>query len=317
MSKVIDLYLDLPATEEYLVKTLSWYCMGEGAESYKGYKYTFGEKQARSIGLSMAMLDDLLAQKGPDEFMATVTEAAKRHVTPLDDFIRHLDEIDVAWGITSTHDHDNEKTAEIVARYPDKLLGFAYLDPKKPMKAVRDLEYAVRELNLSAAYLTAFRTGVAANDPRCYPIYAKAIELDVPVFIYSCMNLSAAVPMDIGHPRYIDQVARDFPELRIMATVGGWPWVLEMIGVVRRHPNVYLNAEVHEPANLGIPNTGFDTLMHYGQTAIPDRFCFASNWMLQCTPLEDLIQQMHQLPLPDDVIEKWLYHNAARFFKRS
>jgi uncharacterized protein len=316
MAKVIDLYLDLPATEEYLVGSLSWYCMGEGAESYKGYKYTFGEKQARSIGLSMAELDEILAEEGPDAFTTRVRNAAREHVVPLDDFIRHLDSVGVAWGITSTHDHNNEKTAEIVARYPDKLLGFAYLDPKQPMQAVRNLEYAVRELKLSAAYLTAFRTGVAANDPRCYPIYAKAVELEIPVFIYSCMNLSAGLPMDIGHPRYVDQVARDFPELKIMATVGGWPWVPEMVGVVRRHPNVYLNAEVHEPANLGIPGSGFETLMHYGKSALADRFCFASNWQLQCTPIEDLIQQMKDLPLPDAVIEKWLYTNAARFFAK-
>ena len=316
MSKVIDLYLDLPATEEYLVGSLSWYCLGEGAQSYQGYKYTFGEKLARSIGLSMNELDRLLEEEGKDRFIKAIRTAAKAHVTPLESFIDHLDKINVAWGITSTHDHNNEKTAELVARYQEKLLGFAYLDPKEPMKAVRDLEYAVRELKLSAAYLTAFRTGVAANDPRCYPLYAKCVELGIPMFIYACMNLSAGLPMDIGHPKYIDQVARDFPELKIMATVGGWPWVPEMVGVVRRHPNVYLNAEVHEPVNLGIPGSGFETLMHYGKTALQDRFCFASNWQLQCTPLEDLIQQMKELPLPDAVLEKWLYTNAARFFGR-
>ena len=139
MSKVIDLYLDLPATEEYLVNSLSWYCMGEGAESYKGYKHTFGEKQARSIGLSMAELDTLLAEEGPEAFTAKVRAAARDHVVSLDDFVQHLDDIDVSWGITSTHDHNNEKTAEIIARYPDKLLGFAYLDPKQPMQAVRNL----------------------------------------------------------------------------------------------------------------------------------------------------------------------------------
>jgi uncharacterized protein len=316
MSKVIDLYLDLPATEEYLVQSLSWYCMGEGAKSYKGYKVTFGEKQARSIGLTMDELDRILEEEGPEEFEKQIRKAAREHVMTLDDFIDHLDTINVSWGITSTHDHNNVKTAEIVARYPDKLLGFAYLDPKHPMQAVRDLEYAVRDLKLSAAYLTAFRTGVAANDARCYPIYAKCVELGIPVFIYACMNLSAGLPMDIGHPKYIDSVARDFPELKIMATVGGWPWVPEMVGVIRRHPNVYLNAEVHEPVNLGTHGSGFETLMHYGKTALKDRFCFASNWQLLCTPLEDLIQQMRDLPLPDDVIEGWLYTNAARFFER-
>jgi hypothetical protein len=315
MKKVIDLYLDLPATEDYLVTYLSWYCVGEGARSYVGYKYTFGDKLARAIGLSMKQLDQI-TQVDLGQLEPTIRQAARQHVISLDDFMEHLDHIGVEWGVTSTHDHSTEKTAEIVAKYPDKLLGFVYLDPKDCMKAVRHLEYAVKDLGLHAAYMTAFRTGVPATDPRCYPIYAKCVELNVPMFIYGCMNLSAAVPMDIGHPRYIDQVARDFPELKIMAAVGGWPWVLEMIGLVRRHPNVYMNAEIHEPAKFTSPGAGFESLIHYGVDAIADKFCFASNWQLQCIPLETLIAQMQALPLPDEVIEKWLYTNAARFFGR-
>lgn len=235
---------------------------------------------------------------------------------PLDEFVTHLDEIGVEWGATSTYDHSSEGTSKVVQKYPEKFIGFAYCDPNKGMDAVRQLEYDVKELKLSAAYISSFRTGIPANDKRCYPIYAKAIELGIPVFIYCSMNLAGSLPMDIGHPRYIDEVARDFPELKIMAAVGGWPWVMEMIGLALRHPNVYISTEIHAPATLAIPNQGFEPLLQWGNTRIQDKICFASNWELQGTPLQELINQLLDLPLDDHVKEKWLYKNAARFFER-
>ncbi|MGI5839632.1 MAG: amidohydrolase family protein [bacterium] len=316
MPQVIDLYLDLPPTPDQIVSLLTWFFLGEGAQSAKGYKYTFGAKMAEFVGSSLAEMDEVSAA-GREAFAAFARRHAGAVCKTMPEFIRYLDEIGVAWGITSTSDHDNGKTAEIVAAYPKRLLGFAYIDPSRPVPAVRDLEYAIRELKLAAAYITAFRAGIPANDRRCYPVYAKAVELGIPVFIYSAMNLSGALPMDVGHPRCIDDVARDFPELKIMAAVCGYPWITEMVGIARRHPNLYLSTEILEPAEMAVPGKGFEMLLHFGGTELQDRICFASNWLLQGKLLAELIEQVRALPLPDTVKEKWLYHNAARFFERA
>ncbi len=315
MDKVIDLYLDLPPSEDHLVSLLSWFFLGEGAKSAKGYKYTFGAKQAQYLGFTLEQLE-ALAAAGPKEFEATVRAAARKVTMSLDEFVRYLDQAGVAWGATSTYDHNSEATAAVVKAYPEKFVGFVYVDPRQGMQAVRSLEYAVKEQGLTIAYFTAFRTGVPANDKKCYPLYAKAVELDIPVFIYSAMNLSGALPMEVGHPRCIDEVARDFPELKIMATVCGYPWITEMIGVARRHPNLYLNTEIIEPAEIAVPGKGMEMLLHYGNTELQDRICFASNWALQGKPLTELIDQARRLPLTDTVKQKWLYTNAARFFGR-
>lgn len=316
MTKVIDLYLDLPPVEEHLINSLSMYILGEGSRGYQGYKYTFGEKMANKIGLTIKKLETIVAEQGEKSFIETIKEASKKVIMPLDNFVKYLDDIEVEWGITSTFDHNSEKTSEIVERYPNKFMGFAYVDPRKGMDAVRQLEYDVKELKLSAAYITSFRNGVPANDRRCYPIYAKAVELGIPVFIYCSMNLAGSIAMDIGHPRYVDDVARDFPELKIMAAVGGWPWVMEMIGLALRHPNVYISTEIHAPADFTIPHKGFEPLLQWGNTKIQDKVCFASNWELQGIPLKTLVNQVLELPLDDSVKEKWLYKNASRFFDR-
>lgn len=317
MSKVIDLYLDLPTDEEYLVRTLKMYCLGEGNTTYAGYKNSFGNRIAKQIGYTMDELDQIVAEKGEVEFENIIRTAARSALMSMDDFIKHLDGLGVEWGATSTHDHNNMKTAELIKKYPGKFIGFAYINPNDGiMNAVRELEYCIKELNLSAAYLTAFRTGLPADHKKCYPIYAKACELNIPVFIYCSMNLSAGVPMDIGHPRLVDEVARDFPELKIMASVGGWPWVMDMVGVALRHKNVYINMEVHEPASLQIPGKGFESMLYWASDRLQDKFCFASNWNVQGVPLKTLIEQMESLPVDESIKRKWLYENAKNFFNR-
>jgi len=77
------------------------------------------------------------------------------------------------------------------------------------------------------------------------------------VRIYSSMNYATDRPYDLGHPRHLDQVAIDFPELTIIGGLGGWPWVNEMVALVRRHPKLHLDTSAHRakvpwPARLGV-----------------------------------------------------------------
>jgi len=45
-------------------------------------------------------------------------------------------------------------------------------------------------------------------------------------------------PTISGTPAILDQIAMDFPELRIAAALSGWPWVNDLVGLMRRHPNL-------------------------------------------------------------------------------
>lgn len=67
------------------------------------------------------------------------------------------------------------------------------------------------------------------------------------------MNYATDRPYDLGHPRHLDQVAIDFPELTIIGGLGGWPWVNEMVALVRRHPKLYLDTSAHRAKYLGKP----------------------------------------------------------------
>ena len=282
MRKVIDLCLDMPMGAEALTNMLGAMCLDP---LYRGYKKTYGAGVAAQVGLTVEEIDAIYESEGRDGFLRIIREAAEKHAVKPAEFVRHLDEVGVEWGITCDGDHDNRKTA-------------------------------VKEYGLHALYLTAFRTKLNAADKKNYPLYSKACELGIPVHIYSSLNLSKAVPYDIGHPRYIDQVARDFPELKIMAGVSGWPWVLDFLCLAIRHENVYLNFETHAPEKIAMRGSGYEPYLYYGETSLKERICFASNWGTQSMPVEKLIAQVEALPFSDDAKEHILYNNAKTFYEQ-
>jgi predicted TIM-barrel fold metal-dependent hydrolase len=134
------------------------------------------------------------------------------------------------------------------------------------------------------------------------------------VRIYSSMNYANDRPYDLGHPRNLDQVAMDFPELKIIGGLGGWPWVNEMVALVRRHPNLHMDTSAHRGKYLGEPGSGWEMLMRLGNTLIQDKVLVGLSAGLVGQPYETLIQEYLGLPLKDTVKEKWLYTNAARVF---
>jgi len=239
--------------------------------------------------------------------------AGKMVVTP-EQFKRQLDEAGIEWGLVDAHDH--EKTAKLVTALPDRLKGIAMFNPFKGVSGVEEVERVVKDQGFAAIFASPYRWGIKADDPRFFPIYAKAVELKVPVFIYTAMNYRTDLPMDVGRPLYLDKVAMTFPKLKIVASSGGWPWVPELIGVARRHANVYIDTSSHRPKYLAMAGSGFEMLMQFGNTLLQDRIVFASGVGDLGLPINQIVQEMKELPLKEAVKEKWLYNNAIKLFQK-
>lgn len=330
MSKVIDLCLDLPPSEEQIVRSMKLFAQGRGEKGAANYRYIFGQGKAREMGLTMDELEQMSEELSPEKFEDMLRERAKPLAVPLPQFVKELDEAGVEWGVIESataaeplSPSTNDRTAEIVAQFPNKFIGLAQANPHQGMKAVRELERAVKELGLRSFLVSPYRTGLRPNDKKFYPLYAKAVELGIPIFCYTTMNYLTNTPMDVGRPIYLDEVAIDFPELTIIAGWGGgggWPWVPEMIGIARRHQNIYINTSAHRPKYLATPGSGWEMLIQFGNTLLQDRVVFASGWgnywLHSKDVIKNVIQEMRALPLKEEVKEKWLYENAARLFQR-
>jgi hypothetical protein len=144
----------------------------------------------------------------------------------------------------------NDEIAAIVQRHPGRLLAFAGVNPFDGAKAVAELERCVRELGFVGCGEFGY---MDILDERCFPIYQKCIELDVPILIHFGFTLPTA-PLKYGDPVPLDEVAQRFPELKIVAAHCAFPWFWQLAVVAARRPNVYVDvsalAEVPEAARL-------------------------------------------------------------------
>lgn len=204
----------------------------------------------------------------------------------------------------------NESVAAIAERHPERFLPFVGVDIMRGRSAVRELEYWVRERGFRGLSLRPFMIGLPANERRYYRFYEKCVELDVPVSIHASANWTTSRPSDLGHPRHFDAVACDFPELKLILSHAGYPWVLEACLLAWKHPNLYLELAAHRPRYFSVPGAGWEALLRYGHSTIQDKILYGTGAFLLGRPGE-LIDEMRALPLKSEVMEKWLWRSAA------
>jgi predicted TIM-barrel fold metal-dependent hydrolase len=238
---------------------------------------------------------------------------------PLDEVVAALDAAGITRTLITGFDERascgktfvrNELVAAVMERHPARFIPFAGADVMAGGAAVADFERWIRERGFRGLSLRPFMIGLPADDRRYYPFYAKCVELDVPLSIHTSANWSTEVVNDLGHPRHIDVVARDFPELRIVMSHGGYPWVLEAVLLAWKYPNVYLELAAHRPKYLAEPGTGWEPLLRFGQSTIADKVLFGTGWFLLGRPPADVVREFRALPVKPAVMERWLGRNA-------
>jgi predicted TIM-barrel fold metal-dependent hydrolase len=210
----------------------------------------------------------------------------------------------------------NGAIGKIHREFPNRFMTLVTINPMDGMRGVRELERLVRDEGAGGIRVSPLYTCIPANDKRYYPLYAKCVELDVPVRIYTAMSYANDRPYDLAHPRHLDDIAIDFPELRIIAGLGGWPWIADMVGLLRRHPNLYCDTAAHRPKYLAQPGSGWEQFLQFGNTLLQDKVMVGLSRYLFDTSFEELIKEYQALPIKEKVMEKWLYGNAATFFRR-
>jgi hypothetical protein len=135
----------------------------------------------------------------------------------------------------------NELVAKAVKAYPERLIGFAGVDPHKGTIAIDEVVKSVEELGLSGLKFIPHLLEMSPNDPRMYPVLEKAQELRLPVLFHTGTHFHTGARLKYCRPETLDDVAIDFPELKVIAAHFGFPWFYEALAVVQKNPNVYFN----------------------------------------------------------------------------
>ncbi len=208
----------------------------------------------------------------------------------------------------------NPVVVNAVRTRPDLFMGLVRVSPFDGMMAVREFERLIREEGLHGLMVNPMEERIPASDRRYYPLYTKAAELGLPVRLYSTMTYATDRPYDLGHPKHLDQICSDFPETPFIAGLAGWPWINEMVALLRRHPNLYCDTAAHHPKYFAVKGSGWEMFMQFGNTLVQDKILAAMSPSTLGERYAPMVQAYLDLPLKDSVKEKWLYWNAARLF---
>jgi predicted TIM-barrel fold metal-dependent hydrolase len=201
----------------------------------------------------------------------------------------------------------NDDVAEFTAAHPDRFAGLASVNLADPMAAVRELRRAVSELGFIGLRVVPWLWELPPDDRLYYPLYAACVELGIP-FCTQVGHTGPLKPSDTGRPvPYLDRVALDFPELVIVGGHIGHPWTNEMIGVVWKHDNVYLDTSAYLPRYYPAE------LVHFMNTYGKGKVMFGTNWPQ--LRHDRALAQLDGLGLTDKAREEFLGGAAARVFK--
>lgn len=142
-----------------------------------------------------------------------------------------------------------EKIADWIKESGGKVVGGAGYNPYKIEDSLKDIDRAVKEFGFKYVWIHTGGWGMTANDHRFYPLYTKCLDLGIPVVMQTGQS-AEPLPSELMRPYYTDEVAINFPSLKIVLSHTGYPWCNEWISMIWRHPNVYGNIAAYMPSSL-------------------------------------------------------------------
>jgi uncharacterized protein len=207
----------------------------------------------------------------------------------------------------------NDFVAETVRQFPDVFMGMGVIDPWQGELARREIR-RIKELGLHGiGELNPARQHFFPNDPRFYPLWAEAEAQCLPVLFHSGYAASGSgtrggggVKLKYCQPILLDDVAADFPDLKIICAHPSWPWTAESLAIARHKPNFFVDLSGWAPKYFP------EDLVSQVNSMIPDKALFGSD--APSLPLDRWLDEFERLPLKPEVRPKIMLENARRVF---
>ncbi len=253
-------------------------------------------------------------------------DRAVRLTTTYDDFFEAMKLVDrvISFGIAMPADRPaiigekdmkkvNDATAALVARAPEKVIGFMSVLPDEP-DVLDEMERAYGNLQLRGIKLAPNYQNFDPLGENARRIYSRAQEMKLPVLFHQGTSPIRDAPIRYAHPLVMDEIAILFPELRIVMAHIGHPWVVDCLVVIRKHPNVYadISGQFYRPWSF------YNGMRLAYEWSVINKLLFASDYP-GATPqeiidglhhLDHFIRQHHLPEVPMELIEGVIHRNS-------
>jgi predicted TIM-barrel fold metal-dependent hydrolase len=190
--------------------------------------------------------------------------------------------------------------------HPDRFIASTSADPNEGMAGISRIvrEYETFGVRAVGVFPAGTFPQVPINDKKMYPIYAKCVELGIPLFCCAGIpgpRLKAACQ----HVELIDEVMFDFPELVFVTRHGCEPWTELAVKLMLKWPGLHYSTSAFAPKYYP------KDVINYANTRGADKIIYAGYFPMGLS-LERIMTEMPNVGLKDDVWPKFLRTNALR-----
>jgi predicted TIM-barrel fold metal-dependent hydrolase len=220
----------------------------------------------------------------------------------------------LAWPYPRNNIGRNECVAQFVREYGEKFVPFYSLNPRLPT-AMSDLERAAQDRGARGIKMSSLYMKFKPDSEEYFPVYERIEELGLPVMWHQGTSFETQDgTLEWARPWMLDKVARSFPGIKIVISHFGYPWMREVVALLRKHPNVYTDVSCLATRTWALYNALVDALQYRAQ----DKIFFGSDYPL-VTPaqMRDALYEASSIPegtnlppLPRNVIDDILNRNS-------
>ena len=260
-------------------------------------------------------------------FKPAALEAMKRKRTNYDQviefcrspkkFLQHLDAVGVERAVLINYvapevmgftPEVNDFVANYCKESPSRLIPCGSIHPRHTQNVLADTErivrLGIRMLKIHPPHQLLYPNDYVNGVKELEIIYRAAEANGIPVMVHTGTSIFPGARNKYGDPMFVDDVAVDFPKLKILLAHGGRPlWMENAFFLLRRHPNVYLDISGIPPRNL---------LKYFPRLEeIADKTLFGTDWPGPGVPdMKQNLDEFRGLPLGPQVQEQILSRTA-------
>jgi uncharacterized protein len=211
----------------------------------------------------------------------------------------------------------NELIAEYAAAHPERIIGWASVDPNEP-DCIAQLEYAVNTLKLTGLKLGPAYQHFDPTDRKHWPFFAAVQRLGIPIIWHQGTTFPSRAKLRLANPMLLEDIAMDFPDIRMIVAHLGHPWEEDLVALLRKSPNMYadISAVHYRPWRYW---QAMVTAMEYGVT---HKLLLASDF--PSATIDNVIAGLHnvnaivegtKLPqIPTDIQDRIIHENWREGF---